>query len=904
MLKLKKKNKRTFSRYIVLVIIMFLVFGAIGGRLYYIQITSGQYYSESANNKSHKEISQVAPRGVITDKSGTELATNVQSFDITYTETDDNDKLFYSTMSQVFKILDSNGEVQTDDFALKINPYRFEFNTTDTKSIQTLQLRFLKDRGIQEAILKKSFKSKKESDLTDSEKKKLNTELLKLTPEQVYKQLLTKYDIIKGVTTVNKNYTLNDTRRYLIIKDAIKMQSYSGYKPVTISSNVKKDTSLIFWQKLSVLPGINVSIQPLRYYPYGQLASAVLGYTSKISSDKQETYSEKGYDVSSDYVGASGIESALEDRLRGNTGAKVVKVDNQGRITNELASRASSPGENVQLTIDKNLQYTADTALDKEMATLQSAGTVGTGGSASITSNATRGAAIAIDIHTGAILALSSRPGFDPNIFANPQGLSSENIKKFFNPDYEAMCLAKGWDQTRIDFMFPIDTSIAGNTTIRKDSYDFFPKYLYNYATMSLIPPGSTFKPITAIAGLETGVITPSFSVYDTASFDDGKNFKKTFEAEPANGDTNLTKAIAVSSNPYFMTVAKLLREASGNDIIAQYAWKFGLGAKPGSSKTSTGIEISENFGQVYNTESQKNLSAITYLMQIEQYLINGKDDDSLATFTKVDLYDHDTDSTEVKNLKKQIKDSIKNSIKTGAFTTAQYNAWLQQLISLDPYYKDKNLTATQLNLVTQEIYYQAVSKGYAELKGPFNIYNASIGQGMSTFTPLQLVDYIATLVNGGNRYKLHLVDKITDSNGKVISDTKPEVLDKVNLKQSTIDAVEAGMAGVTSAGNGGDGGTAAAAFEGFPMPTGGKTGSATSSPNQQQLGRSSYGFYVGFAPLKDPQIAVVAVVFDGGYGSYAANIARAMYECYFKDQLAKDYNYTPTYDVVAKPEN
>lgn len=90
----------------------------------------------------------------------------------------------------------------------------------------------------------------------------------------------------------------------------------------------------------------------------------------------------------------------------------------------------------------------------------------------------------------------------------------------------------------------------------------------------------------------------------------------------------------------------------------------------------------------------------------------------------------------------------------------------------------------------------------------------------MDTFTPLQLVDYIVTLVNGGTRYKLHLADSITDANGRAIEKVQPQVLNKVDIKQSTIDVVKVSMKSATSAG---DGGTAAAAFEGFPLDTGRK---------------------------------------------------------------------------------
>jgi penicillin-binding protein 2 len=899
-MKRENKLKKIFNRYTGLVIVMLILFSALGGKLYYLQITSGQYYSNTANTKSHKLITIVAPRGFITDKNGVQLATDVQSYNIDYTDTDENKKNLFSTLQKVFQILDENGETQTDNLELKSNPCRFEFNSSDPKVIQTMQVRFLKDRGLQESILKKDFKGEKEADLTPSETAKLNDELLKLSPEYVYNELVSKYGIIKGLKSINVQATPETIRRYLLVEDGIKMNSFSGYKPVTIASNVSKNTSLIFQQSFSELPGINVDNVPMRQYPYGQLGAPVLGYISKINPDDQEKYSEKGYDVSSDYIGASGIEAAMESKLRGNNGGEVVQVDKQGRITSQLATRAAVPGDSVQLTIDANVQYATEQSLNNEFKYLQSVGHI----QDEDTHNANRGAAVVIDVHTGGILALASLPSFNPNEFSNPSGLTATQTEKYFDPDYESMAKAMGLSQSQIDARFPIDTSISGNTTRRKDEYDFFPKYLYDYATMSLIPSGSTFKPLTAIAGLQSGVITPDYTFYDPGYFDIGGGHLDHFYSDGAHGTVNVQKAITVSSNPFFMNVGGLLRNKGGDDTLAKYAWQFGLGADPQSTDpnaASSGIEIPENFGQVYNTYSEKNLSATEYLLNIEQDLENGVS----GTGTKlpvIDLYDRDSDSKSISDIKTEIKNDIKDTVKDGTFSADNYKALFKQLISTDMQYKSKNISDGELGSVLADIQYQALQEGHGSLKLPYNMYFASIGQGMDNFTPLQLANYVATIANGGTRYSVHLVDKVTDSSGKVVLQNNPTVLDKADISPQTRQIVMAGMNGVTGAG--GADGTAASTFANFPIQTGGKTGTAEFNTNiQSQVGRSDYGFYVGYAPADNPQIAVAVVIFDGGYGSEASKVAKGIYEGYFKDQLQK-LNYPFDVDVNAKPEN
>ncbi|MDD3225720.1 MAG: penicillin-binding transpeptidase domain-containing protein [Clostridium sp.] len=901
-----RKIKKIYNRYTVLFLIMTILFSVLIGSLVYLQIVKGKSYADTANTKLTKLISIKAPRGIITDENGIRLADNVQSYNITYNlmyaYTEKKYDKIFSTLNKTFKILDQNGESQKDSFILKTNPCRFEINSSNPKDIQSIQLKFLKDRGFQDPIRKKKFTGKKESELNSEQKDELNDELLKLTPEYVYNKLLKKYDIVKGISKLNIKYSNDDIRRYLIVIDELAMNNFSEYKSVDIASNVKKDTALIFMQRSSELPGLNVENSSMREYPYGSLASPVIGYISRISSNNEEKYEEKGYDTSSDYIGQSGIESAMEGKLKGNDGGKIVEVNQAGSITKNLATREAEPGNNVKLTLDANLQYTTEQSLNDNLTKIRKQGKVGND---QITTNATRGAAVVIDVNTGGVLALASIPSFNPNDFSSPSGLTDEQNKKYFNPDYESMGKALNLSQSQIDDRFPLDKSIKGNTTIRKDMYDFFPKYLYNYATMSLIPSGSTFKPLTAIAALESGVITPEYTYEDQGNFDIGGGQIDTFKSDGVLGVLNVEQAIIRSSNPFFMNAGKLLKSKYGDNALAKFAWQFGLGSDPNSKDSdvsNTGVEIPENFGQVYNSYSQKNLSSRQYLMNIEADLKSGVS--SLGgKLPIIDLYDNNSDSKAVADIKSKIRSNIKNTIKDGKFSAKDYKNLFKELINEDTQYSNKNISDAQLLAIVEEIRYQALQTGYGSLKLPYNMYFASIGQGMDNFTPLQIANYIATIANGGTRYKVHLVDSVTDSTGKVILKNNPVVLNKVNMSTKTRQIVMAGMEGVTGAG--GADGTAAEAFSGFKIATGGKTGTAQfNDPDKQtKEGRADYAWYVGFAPADNPKIAVAVVLFDGGYGSQAAYVAKGIYEEYFKDELQKS-NYPFDVDLNIKPEN
>ena len=152
-------------------------------------------------------------------------------------------------------------------------------------------------------------------------------------------------------------------------------------------------------------------------------------------------------------------------------------------------------------------------------------------------------------------------------------------------------------------------------------------------------------------------------------------------------------------------------------------------------------------------------------------------------------------------------------------------------------------------------------------------VLQAAIGQSAHQFTPLQLANYIATLVNGGTRYRPHLLKKVMDySNTELLEETEPEVLDTIELSQSTVDAIKEGMRGVVT-----DDGTASSVFRNYPIAVGGKTGSAQTSSN-----RSAHGVFVSFAPYDEPEIAVCVIGEYAGSGGSVAPVAVAIYDEYF----------------------
>ena len=952
-------GKTPIDRYKILIGIMIIVFVAIVARLVYLQVFNYEEFKQRADTRSMRFLSEQAPRGKIYDSDGDILATNRQTYTLTFTETEESNKKFYTTIDKVYAILKENNQSILDNFKLRINEkgeLYFDISGDAEK------LRFLKDIGMGDKVKNILFKNK-EGDLTAEEEDQIDNELLKVTPEEAFDFLVKQYQLYdvlnptkeekdkfkemspKEITDILlKKYSLQDIRGYMLVKNAIKMQSFSGYKPVTIAKDINKETAFIFYQRLNDLPGIDVSIEPMRYYPYNELGSSFIGYVASINGDQKAKYEARGYDASTDLIGKAGIEAAFENELKGVKGGTTVKVNSSGRKKEELYDLESYPGNNVHLTVDKDIQYSAETSMKTVLEHLQNrnAGSVNT-------KNATRGAAVAIEVNTGKVLALVSYPGFNPNEFSKGE-LDPKVAKEYFQPDYEAFAkdfIARNALNKTVDDLFPKNSK----TGLREDLYDLYPKRFYNYATLGMVPPGSTFKPVTSVAALEYGVITPSSTVYANGQ-NFGQSYPEIFGKNPANwprdtnyrGTPDLYTALQHSSNSYYFDAAVKMYYKNGGDpygdgrykksstdaldSIAKYAWQFGLGVDPNSDqKASTGIEISENFGQVYNFQSFKNQTIALMRFTLVDSLDKGSFVNSPSPeFPSFNIGVNDRDSKELATAKEAIKKDVENSLnKLGDGNTIDEKSLsealkkdLKALYNIDPAYKEsvKNFTGIKakdeeekadkaIGITTQKIVAWVVGDIAYQIVSPRNLTDSAIGQSTSNFTPVQLASYVATLANGGTRYKVHLVDKITDAQGNLVEEFKPEVLNKVNMSKATLDAVKEGMRRV----NREDGGSASSIMSRFPIVTGGKTGTATFRNDQSEYGRNDYGVYISFAPLDDPKVAVATVLYDGGHGYYGSYIAKAIYETYFRDDLKKNYpDYKPvdidgaTYDYSLNP--
>ena len=296
-----------------------------------------------------------------------------------------------------------------------------------------------------------------------------------------------------------------------------KIAGHSGFNPIRIKTDVTPDIVSIIEEQKSQYPGVVIEVTPIRDYILKQEGAHTFGYVSEINDTELEKMKDEGY-KSGDIIGKFGIEKIYDKELRGENGGQQVEVDVSGKPVQILGRKEPVPGDDLELTIDIKLQQAAEKAVDEQLTQI----------------GAHAAAAVVMNPQTGEILAMVSRPAFDPNLFAH--GISS-----------------KDWNQLNNNPYHPMD-----NKTITGE-----------------YPPGSTFKIVTGTAALTEGVVTP-----DEQIFDSGHHWiipKGNADGE-ALGWLNFRTALAHSDNVYFYEMGNRL----GIDRLEKYARMFGLGAKTG----------------------------------------------------------------------------------------------------------------------------------------------------------------------------------------------------------------------------------------------------------------------------------------------------------------------------------
>ncbi len=506
----RKINKKEINfRYNLITIFTYIVGVILIVQLFNLQIVNGAKYRQESNTRLTRESTLEAARGDILDRSGNILVTSSQKFNLELYKSKIDTETLNNSILKIVNVLEKYEVNYTDSFPISINPFQFTISDDNLK------------------------KWKKNNEIDES-----------ATAEDAFYVFKDKYKI--------SNQDVSEIRKIIAIRYAISIEGYSSTKSLTIAKDIPREAIAEFSENSDNYPGINISVQPVRLYKEGTLASHILGYAAKISDDEYKNLKDD-YDQN-DLIGKTGIESLFEKYLKGKKGTKQIDMAVDGTTTAEVVEDEAVAGSNVILTIDSKLQKIAEEALKDNIEKIKN------GGFGKVY-DAKGGSCVVMNVKTGEVLAMASYPDYNPQSFAN--GISSEE-----------------WKSYNENMSYP----------------------LLNKCIQSAYEPGSIFKMVTAIAGLESGNISLTERINDTGVYKKyGTDWKCWYYTDyhTGHGYLNVIGAIQKSCNFFFYETA----DRMGIDTLDKYAKYFGLGTK-------TGIELpGEVSGNLASKEYVKSIN-------------------------------------------------------------------------------------------------------------------------------------------------------------------------------------------------------------------------------------------------------------------------------------------------------
>ena len=502
-------NKKSINfRYNIITIFTYLIGIILIVQLFNLQIVHGAKYREESNTRLTRESTLEATRGEILDRSGNVLVSSSQKFNLELYKSKIDTNALNDSILKIIQVLEKYNVSYVDSFPIKIDPFEYTIADTNLSNWKS-------NNGIDENA----------------------------TAEEAFYKFKDKYKI--------QNTDISEIRKIIAIRYAILQEGYSSTKSLTIAKDIPREAVAEFSEEGDEFPGINISVQPVRQYKQGTLASHILGYASKIGSEeyqkKKDEYNQN------DIIGKTGIEAVFEKYLKGKNGTKQIDMAVDGTITAEVVEKEAVAGSNVVLTIDSQLQKIAEEALKDNIEKIKNGGF-------GKSYDAKGGSCVVMNVKTGEVLAMASYPDYNPQSFAD--GISNEEWKSYNE----------------------------------NKSYP-----LLNKCIQSAYEPGSIFKMVTAIAGLESGNISLTEKINDTGVYKKyGAEWKCWYYTDyhRGHGYLNVIGAIEKSCNFFFYETA----DRMGIDTLDKYATYFGLGRK-------TGIELpSETAGTLASKDYVKSI--------------------------------------------------------------------------------------------------------------------------------------------------------------------------------------------------------------------------------------------------------------------------------------------------------
>lgn len=918
------------NRLFVLLAAAAVIFMILVGRLFYMQIVNGEEADASLTSSVTREVTIPAARGNIYDRYGRPLAVNEAAFSV---EIDDSITVDYEDADaeavSLYKKLIKNGYVVGDDLPItKDAPYEFTISSDELEEWKTNigltkkqmnytaeeTLNYLYERfGITDADMTEEEKRALVSlGININDKNIMITNLimtietnggeivdeLPISQEQPYYFLLEDEDeILSWKSSVSMSeeeldYDAEESMRYLIelfgipenispsmqrkvaaVRYSLYLQRYKKYQPVTVAREINDEVIATVEENLDKFPGVSVETESMRVYEDGEIFSNIIGYIRQISDTELQEYSEYGY-TSGDIVGKTGIEKVMELELNGQDGKMLVEVDNMGRKISTLETEAPVSGDDVFLTIDKELQISAYNYLKDALADAIIT---------RLTSELEKDVPVTLkQLFTSMI---------DSNNISVTEVMKAEDgyqkvlkdIILAHDPDID---VTDSEDKTEAKQVL---TNAVDNGTIS------YTTLIYVMIEQGVITADDNYK-----ARIASGELTPFNVIIE--KLESGDLEPAETGLEPCTGsvvvsNVNSGEVLALVTYPSYDNnelvntfnneyYNKLLEDPTTPLVNRPLMQKKAPGSTLKMITAIAGLETGVIIPDTQIRDKGVFKDAGTPYANCLIYSLNGSTHGYVDVSHALEVscnyffyevgYQLGNDTENPRSLKGiTILDEYYDAFGLNSPTGVEIGESAPSMAS--PSYKEEVIKWQNP---------EATSSQTAWTSG--DTIRAAIGQSVNSFSAASMNKYVATLANGGTRYKMHLLDKVKSSDGTVTEEVEETVENVLEIAPENLEAVYEGMLLVTQ----GSKGTLRNVFKDFPIDVAAKSGTAEENKNL-----SSHVWFVGFAPYDDPQIAVTVMIpFGDITGSPAAVVARNVIGEYMGLNYQSDSGYMENY--------
>lgn len=918
------------NRLFVLLAAAAVIFMILVGRLFFMQIVNGEEADASLTSSVTREVTIPAARGNIYDRYGRPLAVNEAAFSV---EIDDSITVDYEDADaesvSLYKKLIKNGYVVGDDLPItKDAPYEFTISSDELEEWKTnigltkKQMNYTAEETLD--YLYERF-GITDADMTEEEKRALVSlginindknimitnlimtietnggeivDELPISQEQPYYFLLEDEDeILSWKSSVSMSeeeldYDAEESMQYLIelfgipenispsmqrkvaaVRYSLYLQRYKKYQPVTVAREINDEVIAAVEENLDKFPGVSVETESMRVYEDGEIFSNIIGYIRQISDTELQEYSEYGY-TSGDIVGKTGIEKVMELELNGQDGKMLVEVDNMGRKISTLETEAPVSGDDVFLTIDKELQISAYNYLKDALADAIIT---------RLTSELEKDVPVTLkQLFTSMI---------DSNNISVTEVMKAEDgyqkvlkdIILAHDPDID---VTDSEDKTEAKQVL---TNAVDNGTIS------YTTLIYVMIEQGVITADDNYK-----ARIASGELTPFNVIIE--KLESGDLEPAETGLEPCTGsvvvsDVNSGEVLALVTYPSYDNnelvntfnneyYNKLLEDPTTPLVNRPLMQKKAPGSTLKMITAIAGLETGVITPDTQIRDKGVFKDAGTPYANCLIYSLNGSTHGYVDVSHALEVscnyffyevgYQLGNDTENPRSLKGiTILDEYYDAFGLNSPTGVEIGESAPSMAS--PSYKEEVIKWQNP---------EATSSQTAWTSG--DTIRAAIGQSVNSFSAASMNKYVATLANGGTRYKMHLLDKVKSSDGTVTEEVEETVENVLEIAPENLEAVYEGMLLVTQ----GSKGTLRNVFKDFPIDVAAKSGTAEENKNL-----SSHVWFVGFAPYDDPQIAVTVMIpFGDVTGSPAAVVARNVIGEYMGLNYQSDSGYMENY--------